>query len=120
MASVEKGPLVARLESLKRRSVTDSDRCRLAVDYFVDAEDTSIQPADVKQTLHRLSRTEEGESKGTGSTGQGRKILFVSGPPGFLEYWAGPKEWAEGREVQGPLRGVLTTLRLEGWEVVKL
>ena len=39
---------------------------------------------------------------------------------GFIEYWAGRKLWVDGREVQGPLGGVLGKMDLKGWSVVKL
>ena len=46
--------------------------------------------------------------------------MFVSGPEGFVNAWAGPKEWRDGRELQGPLGGVLAKLDLKDWEIVKL
>ncbi|CZT18788.1 uncharacterized protein RCC_04632 [Ramularia collo-cygni] len=111
----EQGGLVSLLESLKRRSGDDEEKHpKLIVDYYVDEEGTAVKAEEVKNALHALS--------GSPTTGEssGRKILFVSGPPGFITYWAGSKQWAGGREVPGPLRGVLSTIDLRGWEVVKL
>ena len=84
----------------------------MAVDYFVDEENAFIQPKDAT----RLVRS----SFSTSSGSEGKAIIFISGPEGFINHWAGPKVWADGREVQGPLGGVLATLELKGWEVVKL
>lgn len=114
LPNAEKGALVALLENLKKRSAgADGRTRRLTVDYFVDEEGSFIRPEDVKRMLYQLSRSQK-------DTDSGRNILFVSGPEGFLRYWAGAKQWSNGREVQGPLRGVLSTLDLSGWDVVKL
>ncbi|KAH8888747.1 hypothetical protein GQ53DRAFT_230220 [Thozetella sp. PMI_491] len=37
----------------------------------------------------------------------GKKLMMVSGPDGFVAALAGPKRWAEGKERQGPVGGVL-------------
>ena len=50
----------------------------------------------------------------------GRKLILVSGPDGFVEYYAGPKVWQGGVEHSGPLGGILKRLDLSGWEVWKL
>ncbi|KAF2207790.1 hypothetical protein CERZMDRAFT_12163, partial [Cercospora zeae-maydis SCOH1-5] len=114
LPNAEKGALVTILESLKQRSAgATGHSSRLAVDYFVDEEGSFIRPEDVKRMLYRLAKDQR-------DSDSGRNILFVSGPEGFLSYWAGAKQWANGREVQGPLRGVLSTLDLSGWDVIKL
>lgn len=114
LPNAEKGALVTILESLKQRSAASNGRSsRLAVDYFVDEEGSFIRPEDVKRMIYRLTKDQK-------DSDSGRNILFVSGPEGFLSYWAGSKQWANGREVQGPLRGVLSTLDLSGWDVIKL
>jgi hypothetical protein len=33
---------------------------------------------------------------------------------------AGPKLWAQGKELQGPLQGIIKELDLKGWAVWKL
>ncbi|KAK6438955.1 hypothetical protein LTR95_004839 [Oleoguttula sp. CCFEE 5521] len=101
------GPIVAHLQDLKA-----SGAGRVAVDYFLDDEDTRIALRDAT----KLTRG----SFSTAANINGRKILFVSGPDGFVKHWAGPKVWANGVEVQGPLGGALATVDLKGWEVVKL
>jgi hypothetical protein len=107
----EKGAIVSLLERLKERSSSPGDgAARLHVDYYVDEEGKAVKLEDVKRILHRLSH----------GGNEGRKLIFVSGPEGFVRYWAGPKHWEGGKEVQGPIRGVLSTLDLKEWEVIKL
>ncbi|KJX96112.1 hypothetical protein TI39_contig831g00011 [Zymoseptoria brevis] len=114
LPNAEKGTLVTLLESLKSQAAdTEEPAHRLVVDYFVDEEGSAVKPEDVKRLLSSLSRADS-------SAEGGRRLLLVSGPPGFIAYWAGSKQWVNGREVPGPLRGVLSTLDLGGWEVVKL
>ena len=56
----------------------------------------------------------------------GKNLLFVSGPDGFVEAYAGPKRWANGMELQGPVGGVLGKLRarypeaMKEWLILKL
>ena len=50
----------------------------------------------------------------------GKNVMFVSGPEGFVKAWAGPKEWQNGQEMQGPLGGRRSKLDLKDWEIVKL
>lgn len=96
--------VVRQIEQMKKSHGTS-----LTVDYFVDDEGSFIQS---KNVLHMLSPTDVEKS--------GEKLVFVSGPEGFLNHWAGPKQWQDGREVQGPLGGVLGQMKLEGWKVIKL
>ena len=75
--------------------------------YFVDEDGSFITPRDVERLL-RPTQVE------------GEKLVLVSGPEGFVEYWAGRKEWVGGREVQGVLDGQLAKMNLKGWKVIKL
>jgi hypothetical protein len=56
----------------------------------------------------------------------GRNLLFVSGPDGFIEAYAGAKRWAGGMELQGTLAGLVGELRKNypafgrDWLVLKL
>ncbi|RYP56094.1 hypothetical protein DL771_012157 [Monosporascus sp. 5C6A] len=58
----------------------------------------------------------------------GSNLLFVSGPEGFIEAYAGPKRWGQGGEMQGPVSGLVGRLmKKEGsgcgvnnWLVLKL
>lgn len=102
-----KGVLVQELEALKERYSPQSKG--MTIQYYVDEEKTFIKPGDVAKRLG-LNREEE----------KGSKVILVSGPDGFIEYWAGKKLWRDGREVQGPLGGVLGQMDLKGWSVFKL
>lgn len=58
--------------------------------------------------------------------GGGKNLLFVSGPEGFVDAYAGPKRWAGGQELQGTLAGLLGGLKKRDpvswrdWLVLKL
>ncbi|KAK0739657.1 hypothetical protein B0T21DRAFT_284742 [Apiosordaria backusii] len=55
-----------------------------------------------------------------------KNLLMVSGPEGFINYFAGPKYWADGKERQGPVGGVIGELAKKypnlasDWLVLKL
>ncbi|KAF2183965.1 hypothetical protein K469DRAFT_710347 [Zopfia rhizophila CBS 207.26] len=102
-----KGVTVKELEALKEQSRTQAKG--LSVEYYVDEEKKFIQPGDVVRRLGLDGHDEKGS-----------KIILVSGPEGFIEHWAGKKLWVGGREVQGPLGGVLGQIDLKGWSVFKL
>ena len=116
-SSQERCAIVSELERLKQQSNAASlrsERNRLLVDYHVDEEDNFIQPKEVQRLL-QLSGNSNSEK-----ISAAKKLLFVAGPDGFVNHWAAPKQWVGGREVQGHLGGVLSTLNLNGWEVIKL
>lgn len=81
---------------------------RVEVQYFVDTEGSFI---DRRRILEAVRSAGDGE---------GRKMLMVSGPEGFVKHYAGARVWEEGEEKQGPVGGVIKGLGLRGWEVVKL
>ena len=112
-AEQQKCDIVAELDHLKQLA-RSKDGHGLVVDYFVDEEGTFIKASH----LQKLMQASHPTSRGT--TSNGKKILFVSGPDGFVSHWAALKQWQNGHEVQGKLGGVLSTLDLTGWEVVKL
>ena len=101
-----KGAIVQELDAFKERSQNVTRGLR--VQYYVDEENTYIQPDDIIRNMRR-SQDETGS-----------KLIVVSGPDGFIEYWAGKKLWIEGREVQGPLGGQLGRMDLGKWKVLKL
>ncbi|KAG9698017.1 hypothetical protein KCU95_g1848, partial [Aureobasidium melanogenum] len=105
--SSEKGLIVKQLDALKQANPA------LSVDYFIDEESTYITPQNVRNVVAPASNQPTAPA-------QGKKIILVSGPEGFINYWAGPKQWLNGREVQGPLGGALAHMDLKGWQVVKL
>lgn len=104
-------PVVKELQNLQLKHPN-----HLSVDYLVDEEGTFL---DQKKIL-QLTRTESEVKFGPVTTGIDSKLVFVSGPEGFVNYFAGPKEWEDGKEGQGPLDGVLGRMRLKDWKVYKL
>ena len=102
--ALPKHQVVRELDAAK--AAPDGSSPKLRVDYFVDEENTFIEPRHVNKLLQDAT--------------PGHKLLIVSGPEGFINYWAGPKQWLNGREVQGPIGGVLGGMNANGWEIVKL
>lgn len=103
----KKGAMVEELDALKERNRAAAGD--LSVQYFVDEEKRFIQPGEVAKILNKPTKTEKD-----------LRVIMISGPDGFIEYWAGKKLWVDGREVQGPLRGALGKMDLKDWKVVKL
>jgi ferredoxin-NADP reductase len=103
----EHGVIVRELEALKKRNTAHASE--LAVQYYVDEEKSFIKPQDVEKRL--LADTPDRK---------GSRVILISGPDGFIEYWAGKKLWIDGRETQGPLAGALSRMDLKGWSVYKL
>ncbi|QIX01383.1 hypothetical protein AMS68_006900 [Peltaster fructicola] len=104
--TTERNTIVLLLDILKQQARTD--RGSLKVDYFVDEEQCRIRPG----TITRLLQSAQADNAD--------KLIFVSGPEGFINYWAGPKQFVNGREEQGKLGGALSRMNLQGWQVVKL
>lgn len=104
----EPNAIISQIDGLKEQ------HAKTTIDYYVDDENSFIGPADIT-ALTRTTSVASGDE-----TGPTRRLLFVSGPEGFVTHWAGRKQWAGGREIQGPLGGVLSTLDIRGWDVVKL
>ncbi|EAW08623.1 cytochrome b5 reductase family protein [Aspergillus clavatus NRRL 1] len=97
--------MVRELEALKAQYPG-----QITVNYFIDEENSFIGGKIIS------SFTDSAPSKGS----PGGKIILVSGPEGFISYMAGPKLWAQGMELQGPLQGVIKALELKDWAVWKL
>ncbi|OQU97395.1 Oxidoreductase FAD-binding domain-containing protein [Cladophialophora immunda] len=91
--SEKKGVIVQELEALKQRYPG-----QITVEYFVNAEDTWI---DEDAVLRALSRFDDKDFSTGYATSQEKRQILISGPPGFIAYLAGPKEWRNGREEQG-------------------
>lgn len=98
--------MVRELEALKSQYPG-----QLTVDYFVDEENTFIGKKAISDFTNTVSPP-DGSRKS--------KLILVSGPEGFISYMAGPKVWAQGAELQGPLQGIIRELGLRGWAVWKL
>jgi ferredoxin-NADP reductase len=56
----------------------------------------------------------------------GKNLLMFSGPDGFMAHYVGAKVWAGGKELQGPVKGVVGDLKRkypslgEDWLVLKM
>ncbi|KAE8377890.1 putative cytochrome c mitochondrial import factor [Aspergillus bertholletiae] len=98
--------LVRELENLKAQYPG-----QVTVDYFVDEENTFIGKKAILDVAGSTAPAEEPQK---------RKMILVSGPEGFISYMAGPKLWAQGMELQGPLQGIIRELDLKDWAVWKL
>ncbi|KAL6243242.1 mitochondrial peripheral inner membrane protein [Rhinocladiella similis] len=96
--SLEKGLIVKQLEALKEKYPG-----QVTVEYFVNAEDTWV---DEDAVFKALSRFDDKEFS-TASAAPGQRQILISGPPGFISYLAGPKEWRNGREEQGPVSRIV-------------
>lgn len=98
--------IVKELEALKSQYPG-----QITVDYYLDEENRFIGKQDISKFVES-TRPTDGSRKS--------KLLLVSGPAGFISYMAGPKVWAQGQELQGPLGGVIKELDLKDWGVWKL
>ncbi|KAI7041609.1 putative transporter [Hortaea werneckii] len=108
-ATSEANAVISQLDALKQKQAG-----ALRTDYFVDEEGSVVQPKTVTRLLQQVAAKPDNPSS------PADRLLIVSGPDGFVNHWAGPKQWVGGREVQGPLGGVLSTLDLHGYKVIKL
>lgn len=98
--------MVRELEALKSQYPG-----QVTVDYFVDEENTFIKKQDILDFTNS-TRPSKGSSE--------NKMILVSGPDGFISYMAGPKLWAQGMQVQGPVRGIIGEHGLNDWDKWKL
>lgn len=101
--------LVEEVESLKA-----AYGGKIIVDYFIDEEGSFISENLLRTYLSGIDQTvnQDGTPR--------RKVVLVSGPEGFVNVFAGPKTWQGGREIQGPLGGMLKKINPQGWEIWKL
>lgn len=104
----EQTAVIAELEALRKGHTG-----KLDIQYFVDEEGTFITEPILRPLL--LPETVDARAEPNG-----KKVLLVSGPPGFVETFAGPKRMQGGKELQGPLGGILKKLNPEGWSIWKL
>lgn len=110
--SKKTGRIVQELELLQQRYPG-----RLSVDYLVDEEKKFLDQKKMVQLMRPTSRVKAGAVQSKTDT----KLLFVSGPPGFVDYIAGPKKWdSSAPEDQGELGGLLGKMGLRSWKVWKL
>lgn len=98
--------IVRELEALKSQYPG-----QITVDYYLDEDNRFIGKNDLAEFI-KPSKEVEGQQK--------HKLILVSGPAGFISYMAGPKVWAQGTELQGPLKGIIKELDPKDWAVWKL
>jgi cytochrome-b5 reductase len=102
------GTVVRELQELQQRFPEN-----LRVQYLVDEEGTFLN----QKIIFVATQKAGGEMV---SAGVDPKLLFVSGPEGFVNFLAGPKRWEDGEEKQGALGGVIGRMGLKGWKVWKM
>ncbi|KAJ6145159.1 hypothetical protein N7470_009054 [Penicillium chermesinum] len=101
-----KSLIVKELEGLKSQYPG-----QVTVDYFLDEDNHFISKKHIANFV-KTRPPSDGSRKGN--------LILVSGPAGFISYMAGPKIWAQGQELQGPVQGIIRDLDLKGWAVWKL
>ncbi|KAF5261230.1 hypothetical protein FOXYS1_8089 [Fusarium oxysporum] len=141
-------PVTKRLQDLK---IAYGNRLRIQV--VVDEEGTRFQDRDISnaiaaspgtvasfdagcrfhdQAMH-VHASEFALAEGPGcvckpseGTTPGKNLFIVSGPDGFIEYYAGPKIWLGGQQTQGPVSGIAGYLQKQNpllardWLVLKM
>ncbi|KAI0124210.1 hypothetical protein BJ170DRAFT_735913 [Xylariales sp. AK1849] len=102
------------------------------IDYFVDNERlVTLKDIDVAMVSDEEDSTQVAGSDCTCRSREtrpeiiGRNLVCVSGPDGFIEAYAGSKRWFGGREIQGPVQGLLGAIKrmysgMDDWLVLKL
>ncbi len=82
---------------------------------------SSLEGTDPLGARCSCTGTEPGDASSSG-----KKLMMVSGPDGLISALAGPKRWADGKERQGPVGGILGDLKRKSpgswgdWLVLKL
>ena len=95
----DQGLIVKELEELKEKYSG-----KVTVEYFVNEENTWI---DKDAVVKALSRFDDIDFSLGSSTPHEQRQILISGPPGFISYLAGPKEWSGGKEQQGGVSKIL-------------
>ena len=105
----QQGLIVRELEALKTKYPG-----QIFVSYFVDEESTFITEDSVRQALKAITAARFSSLSASASSAAAVRTasapatqILVSGPDGFINALAGPKIWAEGRQIQGPVQGML-------------
>lgn len=120
-AGEEVNEMVAIMRDLEAKAEKVAD-VEVKTMYFVDEENRFIQQKDVVAELARVDgRSGIGSSRIDAAAEAHEKLILISGPDGFVEYFAGPKRMTrDGREVNGVTGGLLSQMKLDGWTVVRL
>jgi cytochrome-b5 reductase len=105
------GPIVQLIQRIQQKH---SDKMR--VTYLVDELGTCL---DQKKMSAALRENAVVRSQPI-ITRIDSKMLFVSGPEGFVEFVAGGKRFEGGKEVQAPLGGLIGRMGVRDWKVWKM
>jgi cytochrome-b5 reductase len=107
----ELGPVVRIIDELQRKHPGS-----LKMTYLVDEDGSYIDQKKISTALK--------ENAGVKSqpiiTRIDSKMVFMSGPEGFVEFVAGGKRFEGGKEVQGQLGGLLGRMGIRDWKIWKL
>ncbi|TVY40297.1 Cytochrome c mitochondrial import factor [Lachnellula subtilissima] len=109
------GYIVRELQGLQEKYPEN-----LQVQYVVDEEGTMLDQKRITSLLNTRQSDAKTVKYSPVTTRIDSKLLFVSGPEGFVNYLAGPKKWEGGREGQGEIGGVLRRMGIRDWKVWKL
>lgn len=115
----EGNEMVAMVGDLERKAEAVAD-LRVRTKYFVDEENRFIQRKDLEDALQIFKSEKAGLKTIADQDGERQKhdrLILLSGPDGFVEYFAGLRN---GVEVTGLTGGLLGQMKLEGWTVVRL
>lgn len=135
-ASADEGIILEQLKMISARRGTNSvdveTRC------FFDEEKRFINEADIAAALagtvpaaasplprwfswKTATKEEQPDQMPADTVMQGKKLVIVSGPDGFVEHIAGRRHKPDGQvEIGTVTAGLLSKFDLTGWEVVKL
>jgi cytochrome-b5 reductase len=111
------GHIVLELQNLQLKHPDN-----FSVEYLVDEEGTYLDQKRVAELTKKTGSEAKFGSvavRGATATRIDSKLLFVSGPEGFVNFLAGPKRWEGGKEGQGEVGGILGRLWLRDWKVWK-
>ncbi|KAK4690809.1 hypothetical protein P7C71_g6065, partial [Lecanoromycetidae sp. Uapishka_2] len=106
--------LVEEVEALKSESAG-----KVTVDYLIDEESSYIDEGLLRTHLAKAAPSKRIINDGNDSV-TSKRLILISGPEGFVNFYAGPKSMKGGKEIQGPLGGMLQKINPEGWEIWKL
>lgn len=104
--------LVQEVEMLKTRHPNEVE-----INYLIDEEYSYITESLLRKSLRGMKLASEQSHQDHPAD---KKLLLISGPEGFVDFYAGPKSMKGGREIQGPLGGMLRKIGPTGWEIWKL
>jgi hypothetical protein len=111
------GHIVRELQNLQLKYPDN-----FSVEYLVDEEGTYLDQKRIAELTKKTGSEAKFGSvalRGAIATRIDSKLLFVSGPEGFVNFLAGPKRWEGGKEVQGEVGGILGRLWLRDWKIWK-